>query len=53
MKRPLTDKDWQTALRLLERLTNLSNTWRDDETRRIARQYLKKWKPEKKNISKH
>ncbi|MBR4562204.1 MAG: hypothetical protein IKO23_09835 [Bacteroidales bacterium] len=51
MNRPPTAKEWQTALRLLERLTSPSGTWRDDETKRITKQYLKKWKSEKKNSS--
>lgn len=38
-----TDKEWKTALRLLERLANPSGNWRDDENRRLAKQYLKKW----------
>lgn len=42
MNRPPTDKEWRTALRLLERLANPSGNWRDDEARRLARNFIKK-----------
>lgn len=44
MKRPHNDKEWLNALKLLERLANPSGTWRDDEARRLAHKFLKKWK---------
>ena len=40
--RPPTDREWRTALRLLERLANPSGSWRDDENRRLARLFIKK-----------
>lgn len=40
--RPPTDRDWKTALRLLERLANPSGSWRDDEAKRLARLFIKK-----------
>lgn len=43
MDRPNNDKEWKQALRLLERLANPTGTWRDDETRRLAHKFLKKW----------
>ena len=42
MKMP-SEREWRTALRLLERLSNPSNSWRDDENKRLAKQFLKKW----------
>lgn len=43
MNRLPTEREWQNALRLLERLSNPSNNWRDDENRRLTKQFLKKW----------
>ena len=37
-----TEREWRTALRLLERLSNPSNSWRDDEAKRLARLFIKK-----------
>lgn len=44
MKRPPTDKDFKTALKILDKLANPKGNWRDDEARRVAKQFLKKWK---------
>lgn len=40
--RPPTDREWQKALRLLERLANPSGSWRDDEAKRLAKKFIKK-----------
>lgn len=40
--RPPTDREWRTALRLLERLANPSGNWRDDEAKRLAKKFIKK-----------
>lgn len=40
--RPPTDREWQKALRLLERLAYPSGSWRDDEAKRLARLFIKK-----------
>lgn len=40
----MTANDIRAALRLLERLANPRGDWRDDETRRKARQLIKKLK---------
>jgi hypothetical protein len=45
--RPPTDREWKTALRLLERLANPSGSWRDDENQRLAKQFLKKQQKKK------
>lgn len=50
--RPPTDREWQKALRLLERLANPSGSWRDDENRRLANRFVKKMKNKKKNDEK-
>ena len=50
--RPPTDKEWKTALRLLERLANPSGSWRDDENRRLASRFVKKMKNRNKNDEK-
>lgn len=44
MNKSPTDNEWKTAIRLLEKLVNPTGTWRDDECKRITKQYLKKWK---------
>ena len=41
------EREWRTALRLLERLANPSGSWRDDENKRLAKQFLKKMKNRK------
>lgn len=38
-----SERDWRTALRLLERFLNPSGNWRDDENRRLTKKFLKKW----------
>lgn len=48
MTRPPSDREWKTAMRLLERLANPSGNWRDDENRRLANQFVKKMKNRKK-----
>lgn len=45
--RPPTDREWQKALRLLERLAYPSGNWRDDENRRLARLFIKKQRGKK------
>ena len=40
----MNDRDLKAALRLLERLANPRGDWRDDETRRKAKQLLKRIK---------
>lgn len=42
MKMP-SEREWRTALRLLERLANPSGNWRDDEAKRLTKQFIKKW----------
>jgi hypothetical protein len=37
-----TEREWRTAMRLLERLANPSGNWRDDEARRLAKKFIKK-----------
>lgn len=46
--KPPTDKEWHTALRLLERLANPSGNWRDDEARRLTKQFLKRMKNDRR-----
>ncbi len=46
-----TDREWKTALRLLERLANPSGSWRDDENRRLANRFVKKMKNRKEKES--
>lgn len=41
MKMP-TEREWHTALRLLERLAYPTGSWRDDEAKRLARLFIKK-----------
>ena len=45
--KPSTDKEWHTALRLLERLAYPSGSWRDDEAKRLARLFIKKQRGKK------
>ena len=42
-----SEREWRTALRLLERLANPSGNWRDDENRRLANRFVKKMKNRK------
>lgn len=37
-----SEREWHTALRLLERLAYPSGSWRDDEAKRLARLFIKK-----------
>lgn len=37
-----SEREWRTALRLLERLANPSGNWRDDEAKRLAKKFIKK-----------
>lgn len=53
MNRPPTEKEWQKALRLLERLANPSGSWRDDENRRLANRFVKKMKNRKPDKQQH
>lgn len=51
MDRPHNDKEWKQALKLIDRLAKPKGDWRDDETRRLARKFLKKWKTVKTHSS--
>lgn len=42
-----SEREWKTALRLLERLANPSGSWRDDEAKRLARLFIKKQRGKK------
>jgi hypothetical protein len=37
-----SEREWHTAMRLLERLAYPSGSWRDDEAKRLARLFIKK-----------
>lgn len=45
MKRCHNENEWREAMRLIERLSHPRGDWHDDEARRMARKFLKKWKP--------
>ena len=48
-----SEREWRTALRLLERLANPSGNWRDDENRRLANRFVKAARKREKNLKKH